>query len=93
MLASPSSTGKNGRSAALAPRLFSSGAPPEAAVAAAGRQVQTSLVVVEHAGPAAARNAGAARAKGELLAFTDDDCQVTAGWLRAFAARVRTKLG
>ena len=67
-----------------------SGAPPEAAVAAAGRRVHTSLVVVEHAGPAAARNAGAARAKGELLAFTDDDCRVTAGWLRAFAARFRT---
>ncbi|MEJ5915140.1 glycosyltransferase [Pseudokineococcus sp. 1T1Z-3] len=36
-----------------------------------------------NAGPAAARNAGAARAEGELLALTDDDCAPTPGWLTA----------
>jgi GT2 family glycosyltransferase len=36
---------------------------------------------IEHAGPAAARNAGAAAACGELLAFTDDDCRPEADWL------------
>jgi glycosyltransferase involved in cell wall biosynthesis len=39
-------------------------------------------------GPAAARNAGAARAKGEFLAFTDDDCMPEPEWLRALAAHL-----
>ena len=38
-------------------------------------------------GPAAARNLGAERARGELLAFIDDDCQPDPGWLRAVADR------
>lgn len=33
--------------------------------------------------PAGSRNLGAAHAKGEVLAFTDGDCQPTASWLRA----------
>lgn len=32
-------------------------------------------------GPAAARNVGAARATGEILAFIDSDCTASAGWL------------
>ena len=34
-------------------------------------------------GPAAARNAGWRAAQGEIIAFTDDDCIPTPGWLRA----------
>src|SRR5439155_6080300 len=34
-------------------------------------------------GPAAARNAGWRVARGEIIAFTDDDCIPTPGWLRA----------
>ncbi len=35
------------------------------------------------AGPAVARNTGAARARGKFLAFTDDDCAPSKGWLSA----------
>ena len=37
-------------------------------------------------GPAANRNAGAAAARGEWIAFTDDDTQPSAGWLAAYVA-------
>lgn len=37
------------------------------------------------AGPAAARNAGARLARGQVLVFTDDDCLPQPGWLAAFA--------
>lgn len=36
-------------------------------------------------GPAANRNWGAAQARGEFLAFTDDDCLPAPGWLEAYA--------
>jgi len=39
-----------------------------------------------HAGPAAARNRGAAVAAGTWLAFLDDDCRPAPGWLRALTA-------
>jgi GT2 family glycosyltransferase/acetyltransferase-like isoleucine patch superfamily enzyme len=39
-------------------------------------------------GPAANRNAGAARARGPWLAFTDDDCVPDTGWLAGFLAAV-----
>ncbi len=54
------------------------------------RQFDESLDVKLHsqknAGPAVARNFGAARARGEFLAFTDDDCEPGPLWLRAFAS-------
>ncbi len=52
------------------------------------RYVDTLSITLLHqanAGPGAARNAGAVRARGELIAFTDDDCEPTSDWLAAFA--------
>ena len=44
------------------------------------------LIRCEPGGPAAARNAGADAAQGDLLAFTDDDCLPERGWLRTLSA-------
>jgi GT2 family glycosyltransferase len=52
--------------------------------AAAGLAV--SLIRREGGGPAAARNTGAAAAKGDQLAFTDDDCLPEPGWVAALCA-------
>lgn len=41
------------------------------------------LIQQSNAGPASARNTGAAAAVGEYLVFTDDDCQVDPFWLKA----------
>ncbi|MGR8980719.1 MAG: glycosyltransferase [Gammaproteobacteria bacterium] len=49
------------------------------------------LLRQDNAGPGAARNTGAARATGEYLAFTDDDCQPQNGWLRGFAAAFESR--
>ena len=46
------------------------------------------LLTQPHAGPATARNTGAATARGAYLAFTDDDCRPDPAWLQAMAARV-----
>ena len=39
-------------------------------------------------GPAAARNLGVAQAGRDFVAFTDDDCLPSPGWLRALAAHL-----
>ena len=39
-------------------------------------------------GAAAARNAGIARARGEIIACTDDDCEVGADWVSRLRARL-----
>jgi GT2 family glycosyltransferase len=60
--------------------------PLDEVVAPFRSQVRLTLMRQGNAGPAAARNAGAERAAGEYLAFTDDDCRLDPGWLRALAA-------
>lgn len=49
-----------------------------------------SILRKKHEGPAAARNHGAAHAKGKFLAFTDDDCTASPSWLRALGERLTT---
>lgn len=46
------------------------------------------IVRTPNGGPGAARNAGAARARGRYLAFTDDDCRPQPSWLRALDAQL-----
>jgi glycosyltransferase involved in cell wall biosynthesis len=46
------------------------------------------LVRLEGRGPAGARNAGTAAANGEVICFTDDDCEPAAGWAKALAAPI-----
>jgi GT2 family glycosyltransferase len=49
------------------------------------REMKVTLLRQANAGPAAARNAGASRATGEYLAFTDDDCEPDPRWLEMLA--------
>lgn len=67
-----------------------SGMPPETVVAAFHDRLDVTLLTQPHAGPAQARNTGAAHAKGAFLAFTDDDCTPAPTWLQALAARFAT---
>lgn len=60
-------------------------APPPAEIR---ERLDLRVIRREGRGPAVARNAGAAAAKGELLAFTDDDCEPEPGWLAELAKRV-----
>jgi glycosyltransferase involved in cell wall biosynthesis len=60
------------------------GAMPAARrLAQLAERVQLTIVSQERAGPAHARNLGVEQARGEYLAFTDDDCAPTPEWLAA----------
>jgi GT2 family glycosyltransferase len=53
--------------------------------------VPVEVVVVEDAegrGPAWARNEGVRRARGEVVCFTDDDCEPVVGWVEALVAPI-----
>ncbi|MEO8485100.1 MAG: glycosyltransferase [Betaproteobacteria bacterium] len=64
-------------------------APPVAPIALPGRTgLRVTWLRQSNRGPSAARNLGAAHATGAILAFTDDDCAASRGWLRALAAAV-----
>jgi glycosyltransferase involved in cell wall biosynthesis len=67
------------------------GAIPLAHVTAAFQNhLNITLLKQSHAGPAAARNTGAAHAKGQFFAFTDDDCLPAVDWLQTLQQRFAT---
>ncbi len=55
-----------------------------------GARMQVRLVRQAPSGPAAARNHGASVARGEYLAFSDDDCAPTAEWLSELECALRS---
>lgn len=63
--------------------------PLDDLVAAGANGLDVRLIRVPNGGPAAARNAGIAVARGNVLAFTDDDCRPRPGWLRALVLRIQ----
>lgn len=60
-------------------------------------RLDITMLFQANAGPAAARNTAAARARGELLVFTDDDCRPEPSWLQhlveRFASRPERAIG
>jgi len=61
--------------------------PLRDSVSGFGRRLSLTVLRQDNAGPGAARNRGAAAARGSLLAFTDDDCLPESGWLSALAEK------
>ena len=60
---------------------------PGPVVARFGDRLDVVVLEPAHAGPAAARNAGAARARHPFVAFLDDDCVPAPGWVAALVER------
>jgi len=58
--------------------------PPEELVNSCTDRLNIRLFTQVNAGPGGARNTGVEKAKGEFLAFTDDDCEPERTWLQAF---------
>lgn len=57
------------------------GDSPEKALESGGQSLNLRVLTQQNRGPGAARNYGAASARGNVIAFTDDDCVVAPTWL------------
>lgn len=66
---------------------------PEIEEVAAGAELKPRVVRARRTGPSGARNAGAAAAEGEFVAFTDDDCEPRPGWLPAIERAIDANPG
>ncbi len=64
--------------------------PLESVTAPLRDRINVKVFAQRHAGPATARNTGAAQARGEFLAFTDDDCEPAPDWLKKMAVHFST---
>lgn len=78
--------------------LVDDGSGPESVAAlegvVRGARVDVRLLVQErNGGAASARNAGWRAARADVVAFTDDDCQPSPGWLRAGLAALAPGTG
>jgi len=60
---------------------------------AAAEALVLETIRLEGVGPAVARNAGWRAARAALVAFTDDDCEVSADWLSELLAAARKSPG
>ena len=67
--------------------------PPRELIDRMDGSLDVRLLEQANAGPAAARNAGAAAARGEYLVFTDDDCRPDPRWLSALAEMAERHTG
>ncbi len=63
--------------------------PYESVIERYAGKLPVRLLRREGGGPGQARNAGAAAARGRLLAFTDDDCAPAPGWLARLGETLR----
>jgi GT2 family glycosyltransferase len=63
--------------------------PLDATVAPFFDLLQLRLERITHSGPGQARNHGAKLARGEIIAFTDDDCEPAPDWLIKLTAAAR----
>jgi GT2 family glycosyltransferase len=55
---------------------------------AAVSPVPIAYFATAYSGPGPSRHFGAHQARGDILAFTDDDCEATPGWIAAGAAAI-----
>jgi GT2 family glycosyltransferase len=62
--------------------------PPADQLRRAAGHVQLRILSTKNGGPGAARNAGVALARGDFLAFIDDDCTPPSDWLLKLAVVV-----